>query len=146
MTLSYAEYLKNTFVIIPVYNEKTMIGRVVEDLLPLGCTIVVVDDGSQEDIKVEIGKFNEIIYLRHKVNLGQGAAIQTGIDYALQQGASLFITFDADGQHSASDIPAMIVPLICGDADIVLASRFLINGSHNASILKQALSKNWQVG
>jgi glycosyltransferase involved in cell wall biosynthesis len=141
LTLSYPEYFKKTFIIIPVYNEKVMIGRVVEDLLPLGCSLVVVDDGSQEDIKTEMRKFKDVFYIRHKVNLGQGAALQTGIDYALQQGAVFFITFDADGQHSADDIPALMVPLISGDADMVLASRFLIKGSHNAPILKQVLLK-----
>lgn len=141
MTQSYQEYLTKTFIIIPVYNEKAMIRKVVEELLPFGCSIIVIDDGSQEDIKTEVEKFKEVTYLRHKVNLGQGAAIQTGIDYALQQGALFFITFDADGQHSVDDIPAMIVPLISGDADIVLASRFLIKGSHNAPLLKQLLLK-----
>jgi polyprenyl-phospho-N-acetylgalactosaminyl synthase len=141
LTQSYQEYLRKTSVIIPVYNEKAVIRSVVEELIPFGCSIVVVDDGSQQDIKAEVGKFKEVMYLRHKANLGQGAAIQTGIDYALQQGALFFITFDADGQHSVDDIPAMIVPLISGDADIVLASRFLVKGSHNAPILKQALLK-----
>jgi glycosyltransferase involved in cell wall biosynthesis len=116
-----------------------MVGSVISQLIPLGCLIVVVDDGSTEEIQPELLTSPRVVYIRHKVNLGQGAAIQTGIDYALKQGASWFITFDADGQHSVDDIPVMLQPLLDQEADIVLASRFLARGSHNASARKQVL-------
>jgi len=134
-------HLKRTFIIIPAFNEKAVIGRVVEDLLPLGFPIIVVDDGSSEDLRTQVTRENKIICIRHKVNLGQGAALQTGIDFALKQGASWFVTFDADGQHSVEDIPAMLAPLFMEQADIVLASRFLTKGSHNAPIIKQLILK-----
>ena len=137
----YSDPLRRTFIIIPAYNENNIIGRVVEELLPLGCTIVVVDDGSSESLKTQFEGNKQIFYVRHKVNLGQGAALQTGIDFALKQGASWFITFDADGQHSAKDIPAVLAPLFMEQADIVLASRFLTRGSHNAPFIKKMILK-----
>ncbi len=137
----YNDHLGKTFIIIPAFNEKAVIGRVVDDLLPLGCRIIVVDDGSSEEFRTQVTMHNEIIYIRHKVNLGQGAALQTGIDFALKQGASWFVTFDADGQHSVSDIPAMLAPLLLEQADVVLASRFLTKGSHNAPVIKKLILK-----
>lgn len=114
---------------------------VVEELLHFGYTIIVVDDGSSEDSRSEVEGFKKVIYLRHKVNLGQGAALQTGIDFALRHDAGYLITFDADGQHCAKDIPTILTPLLSDEADVVLASRFLIKGSHNASLLKQVVLK-----
>jgi glycosyltransferase involved in cell wall biosynthesis len=134
-------YYKKTFIIIAAFNEKAVIRKVVEELLPFGFPVIVVDDGSAEDIGSEVKGLDNVIYLKHKVNLGQGAALQTGIDFALQQGAGYLVTFDADGQHCAADIPAILVPLINNEADIVLASRFLTAGSHNASIVKQLVLK-----
>ena len=137
----YSDPLGRTFIIIPAFNEKDTIGRVVDELLPFGCSIVVVDDGSSEGLGTQFAKHNRVYYIRHKVNLGQGAALQTGIDFALKRGALWFITFDADGQHSAKDIPAILAPLFMEQADVVLASRFLAKGSHNAPIIKQLVLK-----
>ena len=72
--MSNRDYYTKTFIIIPAYNEKTSISKVLEDLSTLRCSIVVVDDGSLDDIKEEVKKYKQVIYLRHKVNLGQGAA------------------------------------------------------------------------
>ncbi len=135
------DYYRKTFIIIPAYNEKAAIGSVLQDLSALGCPIVVVDDGSPENIKEEVKKYEPVIYLRHKANLGQGAALQTGIDFALGQGAVYIVSFDADGQHSAADIPVLLDPVFNGEADIVLASRFLVKGHHNASFLKEMVLK-----
>jgi polyprenyl-phospho-N-acetylgalactosaminyl synthase len=71
--------------------------------------------------------------LRHKINLGQGAALQTGIDFALKYNPSYIVTFDADGQHSADDIDKLLEPLQNNEADITLGSRFLKPGLHNAA-------------
>lgn len=135
------EYCKKTFIIIPAFNEKAVVRMVLEQILEFEFPVIVVDDGSSEDIRSEVECLKEVIYLRHKVNLGQGAALQTGIDFALQQGADYLITFDADGQHCAADIPAVLTPLLNDETDVVLASRFLIKGSHNASPLKQVVLK-----
>jgi len=131
----------NTFIIIPAYNEKGAISKVLDDLAILRCPIVVVDDGSLENIKEQVTKHKNVFYIRHKVNLGQGAALQTGIDFALRQGATYLVSFDADGQHSVEDIPAILDPVFNDEADIVLASRFLAKGHHNAPFLKMIVLK-----
>jgi glycosyltransferase involved in cell wall biosynthesis len=128
------------FVIIPFYNENTVIRQVINDLLPLQYQLVIVDDGSTVS-PVGIILYNKIHFLRHKVNLGQGAAIQTGIDYALSKEALWIITFDADGQHQASDIQQLILPVINGEADITIASRFLEKSKHNASAGRKLILK-----
>ena len=86
--------------------------------------IVVVDDGSKDNTYSEIKK-QKVHALRHIINRGQGASLQTGIDYALKQGADIIITFDADGQHRVEDIPEMIKPIINNECDATLGSRFL---------------------
>jgi glycosyltransferase involved in cell wall biosynthesis len=85
--------------------------------------VVVVDDGSA-DATAELAARAGAEVLRHPINLGQGAALQTGIDYALLGGASHVVTFDADGQHRAEDIAALIAALSAHDADFALGSRF----------------------
>ena len=132
---------KKIFIIIPVYNEKPVIRKVIEELIPFGYTILVIDDGSTDDIKSELDALARVIYIRHKANLGQGAALQTGIDYALSCHADFLVSFDADGQHTAADIPRILQPLIDNEADVVLASRFLVKGSHNASVFRQLVLK-----
>jgi glycosyltransferase involved in cell wall biosynthesis len=63
--------------------------------------------------------------LRHVINRGQGAALQTGIDFALRQGGAILVTFDADGQHVVDDIARLVEPIQQSRADVVLGSRFL---------------------
>ncbi len=126
----------NVFLIIPVYNEKKeVLEKTVHELLKAGYSIVVIDDGSKE--KIVFPNQSSVFVLRHSMNLGQGAALQTGIHFALDRGAQYIISFDADGQHSAADIPAMLLPLQNNSADITLASRFLKGGNHNASFLRK---------
>jgi polyprenyl-phospho-N-acetylgalactosaminyl synthase len=115
---------KSVFVIIPAYNEGQVIRGVIEPLIEAGYGIVVVDDASADDSQTMLSAL-PIHYLRHAVNLGQGAALQTGMTYAVQQGAEYIIHFDADGQHHPEDIPSLLEPLVRGDADIVFGSRFL---------------------
>jgi len=113
----------DVFIIIPCYNEQAVLRETVNGLLPLNVRVVLVDDGSTMPVrKVVDGLPVEI--LRHPINLGQGAALQTGMDYALQKGAQAVIHFDADGQHQADDIPRFLEALDQG-ADVVLGSRFL---------------------
>jgi glycosyltransferase involved in cell wall biosynthesis len=83
---------------------------------------VVVDDGSPDDTAAA-ARMPGATVLRHAINLGQGAALQTGIDLALRRGAKHIVTFDADGQHSVEDIPELIAALATND--IALGSRFL---------------------
>lgn len=130
----------NVFVIIPVFNEKKeVLVQTIRELQKASYPIVVVNDASDNDINLP--GFGIIYSLRHAVNLGQGAALQTGIEFALQKKAKYLVTFDADGQHSSSDIPALLLPIQNNEADITLASRFLRPGHHNASFSRQLLLK-----
>jgi glycosyltransferase involved in cell wall biosynthesis len=115
-------------VVIPAFNEATSLGAVVGDLRRRGPNVVVVDDGSTDEtsrVALETGA----VLLRHRVNLGQGAALQTGITYALRQGALRIGTFDADGQHRADDLLALLDALEPSVAEVALGSRFLGAGA-----------------
>ena len=74
-----------------------------------------------------------IYYLRHRINMGQGAALQTGIDFAKKKGAKYFVTFDADGQHDSNDIAGMVELIEKEKSDIVFGSRFLAGSKTNVS-------------
>jgi len=116
--------MRELLVIIPAFNEAVIIPTVVEQLCSSGYDVVVVDDGSNDDTglcALEAGA----ILIRHPVNLGQGAALQTGIEFGLRSGYSLLVTFDADGQHDPSDISLMKLKMLETGADVVLGSRFL---------------------
>lgn len=115
---------KQIIVVIPTYNESKVLRRVVHDVCALGCRVVVVDDGSHEAAR-KVLQGLPVVVLRHEVNLGQGAAIQTGLSYSLKQDVKVVVTFDSDGQHRAKDIPALVEPILAGKADVVLGSRFL---------------------
>lgn len=112
----------DVWIVIPAYNEAGMIGRVIADLGSLGHRIVVVDDGSRDATAARAREVGAVL-VRHPINLGQGAALQTGIDFALRQDARAIVTFDADGQHRVTDIPRLLESL--RDADFALGSRFL---------------------
>jgi glycosyltransferase involved in cell wall biosynthesis len=110
-------------VVIPAYNEAEAVGPVVAELVARGHRTIVVDDGSR-DGTADAARRNGAVVLRHSVNRGQGAALQTGIAYALRRGADVIVTFDSDGQHAAEDVDALVAPLLAGRADVVLGSRF----------------------
>lgn len=114
--------VRDVWVVIAAFNEAAVIRSVVGEVVAAGWPVVVVDDGSR-DATAAAARMAGVVVLRHAVNLGQGAALQTGIDYALRRGAARIVTFDADGQHRVEDIPALLEAL--GDADIALGSRFL---------------------
>jgi glycosyltransferase involved in cell wall biosynthesis len=115
----------DTWVIIPLYNEEKVIGDVVAQVLTAFDQVVCVDDGST-DSSAEIAARAGARVVRHALNLGQGAALQTGFDYALSDPAMRYIlTFDADGQHQIEDAVGMVERLRAGEADVVFGSRFL---------------------
>ncbi|MFD5225009.1 glycosyltransferase family 2 protein [Microbacterium sp. NPDC058342] len=114
-----------TWVVIPLYNEESVIGDVIAGLLPHFPHIVCVDDGSR-DSSAAVAEAAGAILLRHPINLGQGAALQTGITYALSQPeCDLIVTFDADGQHRVEDAIGMVALAREDDLGIVFGSRFL---------------------
>lgn len=111
------------YVVIPAYNEASMIGRVVREARAYVPHVLVVDDGST-DGTAEAAAAAGAAVVRHGINLGQGAALQTGFDYALSRAAGVIVTFDADGQHDPADIPLLLAALEKEQADIALGSRF----------------------
>jgi len=112
-------------VIIPVYNEGSVVASVIDSVHKHFQTIICVDDGSADNSADEILRSGAVL-VRHPINLGAGAATQTGIDYALRNTkAQYFITFDADGQHHTKDAVKMLSYLKKHDIDIVFGSRFL---------------------
>ena len=116
--------LQDVFVVVAAYNEDTVISDVLYDLLKVVPNVIVVDDGSTDNTyrtACRLAKWT----LRHPINRGQGAALQTGISFALQQDARVIVTFDADGQHSSLDIPRLVELLGREQCDIALGSRFL---------------------
>lgn len=119
-----AEALDGSFVVIAAFNEAAVVRETVESVLSLGAHVVVVDDASTDDSSERLRDL-PIHLLRHSANLGQGAALQTGIDYALERGARYIVTFDADGQHHAEDIPRLLNALVEKSLDVVIGSRFL---------------------
>ena len=114
----------DVWIVVPALNEASIIGDVIADVRSVFPHVVCVDDGSRDetgDVALRAGAH----VVRHPVNLGQGAAIQTGVEYARRQpGASTFATFDADGQHRVKDVIRMIDRLSTEKADLVIGTRF----------------------
>lgn len=115
---------EQTFVVIAAYNEQEMIGQVVRAVAPLVRGVIVVDDGSVDGSADRAFAAGATV-LSHPLNLGQGAALQTGIEYALRKGAEYIVTFDADGQHAPDDIAGAVETLKRSEVDVLLGSRFL---------------------
>jgi glycosyltransferase involved in cell wall biosynthesis len=113
-----------TTIVIAAYNEGSSIAEVVRELVSSYPHVVVVDDGS-EDATADEARAAGATVLTHFVNRGQGAALQTGITYAVADGADYIVTFDADGQHDMADLPALLEPIDRGQVEICLGSRFL---------------------
>lgn len=134
---------KNAAIIIPVYNEAQVIRQVVDDVLKHFKYVICVNDGSRDNSSIEILKTNARL-VEHPINMGQGAALQTGIEFAREfSDIKYFITFDADGQHRITDAQAMLKELEGDKYDIILGSRFLGNTigmkKSKALILKMAV-------
>lgn len=109
--------------VIPAYNEGAKVGDVVRTVTPFA-KVVVVDDGSVDETGAHaLGAGAHVLTM--PINRGQGAALQTGIEYAVQEGAARIITFDADGQHQVDDALRMAARLDSDGLDVVLGSRFL---------------------
>lgn len=117
--------IKKCAVIIPAFNEGPMIRNTIIDVLKVFSNVIVVDDGSDDDTLSNIKDLN-IDFLSHAINLGQGAALQTGISYALRNpNVEFLITFDADGQHSTDSALQLFEHAAKNGLDVVLGSRFL---------------------
>lgn len=115
---------RDTVVVVAAYREAAVVGDVVRELRRWLPRVIVVDDGSPDDTAAEARAAGAQV-LRHAINLGQGAALQTGISAALRQAAEIIVTFDADGQHRPQDAWALADAVRRGEGDLVLGSRFL---------------------
>ncbi len=115
----------HVYIVIPAKNEAPRIGKVIEKSLALGYrNIVVINDGSHDDTAKIAGE-HPVVVLNHLVNLGPGAATQTGIEYAVEDGAKVIVTIDADHQQFPEDIAKLVTELESQKVDVVIGSRFL---------------------
>lgn len=112
------------WVIVPAFEESAVIAATLRGIRSAVSNIVVVDDGSRDETGL-VARSSGAFVVTHPINLGQGAALQTGIDFALRRGAEYLCTFDADGQHDPATIETMLERMIESGADVALASRFL---------------------
>ena len=106
-------------IIIPAYNEESQLGSVIKKALPYG-NVIVVDDGSV-DSTPKIAKENGAHLLQHLINMGKGAALKTGCEYAIKKNSTTLIAMDADAQHDPADIPRFLEKL--KESDIVFGHR-----------------------
>ncbi|NJL14286.1 MAG: glycosyltransferase family 2 protein [Microscillaceae bacterium] len=116
---------QKVFFIIPTYNDFSKLPAICKAIQARGFECVIVDDGSEMDNHL-LMKISDVFLLRHLQNLGQGAALQTGMNFAILKEATVLVHFDADGQHSLHDAFKMIALLQEEKLDIILGSRFLL--------------------
>lgn len=112
------------FCVIPALNEEKKIVKVVNEASRYVDKVIVVNDGSDDQTATVLKKTDAIV-LNHIINRGQGASLQTGNEFALQNGADIVVHFDADGQFLATEIDEVVKPLLNNEYDIVFGSRFL---------------------
>jgi len=130
----------SAWIVIPLYNEASVVGTVIRELRAYFTHVVCVDDGSS-DGSAEAARTAGALIVQHPINLGQGAALQTGIEFALSHAACEFvITFDADGQHRVVDAVAMLALARAEDVAIVFGSRFLDDRT-NPGFVKRVMLK-----
>jgi len=114
----------NLWIVVPAYNEEPRLEQSLTTLVGGPWNVVVVDDGSTDRTN-EIARRFPVWVLKHPVNCGQGAALKTGFDFAVDKGAEVIVTYDADGQHDPREIGALVAPIINGEVEVTLGSRFL---------------------
>lgn len=131
---------KTIFFIIPAFNEEDIIYDVVKPIINEGYSVTVVDDCSSDNT-AKLAENAGAIIIKHPINLGQGASLQTGIEYALTMSAKFIVTFDSDGQHRLEDAEKMIFEILKNNYDIILGSRFLKIKPKNIPISRKILLK-----
>lgn len=125
--------------LIPAYNESRNIAKVISEAANHVTSIVVIDDGSQDDT-AKIAESTGVKVIRHIHNMGKGAALKTGFIECLKQNPDFVVTIDADGQHDPAEIPNLLKPLEEGRADVVIGSRFVNNSSAIPTYRRAGLS------
>jgi polyprenyl-phospho-N-acetylgalactosaminyl synthase len=124
--------------VIPAFNEIKGIAKVVRSVLPYFDQVVVVDDGSSDNT-AQAARQNGALVLVHLKNRGQGAALETGNEYARRTGADIVVHYDGDGQFCPEDIPLMLAPVVSGEADMVFGSRFMGKESNMPPFKKKVI-------
>lgn len=124
--------------VVPAYNEEKNISLVISKLKSFVNEIIIVDDASR-DQTFQIASQTDAIVVRHIINRGQGAALRTGTQLALDRGADIIVHFDADDQFQASEIPEILAPILNNEADAVLGSRFLSKKSNLPKLKKNLI-------
>ncbi|WP_022867687.1 glycosyltransferase family 2 protein [Schaalia vaccimaxillae] len=133
--------LDQVWAVVPLFNEEAVIGAVVTDLKTHIPNVLCVDDGSSDASARQAASAGAYV-AQHPINLGQGAALQTGFDWVLSQtDAQYVVTFDADGQHSSADALTMVTQAQTQDLAFVLGSRFLTNQKTEMSALRRLVLK-----
>lgn len=131
---------EDTWLVVPLFNEEEVIGEVIAEARKTFPNVVCIDDGSSDGSADQAALAGAVV-VSHPINLGQGAALQTGITYVLRQPeAQYLVTFDSDGQHRVEDAAAMVDRLRADEADVVLGSRFL-DGRTQPGRLKKIVLK-----
>ncbi len=113
----------SVWIVVPAYREGARLGSALDKLCERFPNVIVVDDGSDDDTS-QVASQYPVCLLRHAFNRGQGAALQTGFDYAIGKGGKIVVSFDGDGQHQVEDIERLIKPIARGEVDVTLGSRF----------------------
>jgi glycosyltransferase involved in cell wall biosynthesis len=124
--------------IVPAFNEAKNIGRVIDELRAFdgGFDVVVVSDGST-DATAEVARAHGAHVVKLPFNLGIGGAVQTGFRYASENGYELAVRCDGDGQHDPSELPKVLAPVLAGEADIVVGSRFTGDEGYRSSAARR---------
>ena len=131
----------DVWLVVPLYNEGSVIAGVVTEARRTFANVVCVDDGSHDDSVVQAERAGAVV-IRHPVNLGQGAALQTGFDYAKTDPRMRYVvTYDADGQHQIDDVIAMVRRARENDLQVIFGSRFLDDERVSATGLKKLVLK-----
>jgi glycosyltransferase involved in cell wall biosynthesis len=130
--------LSRRIAIVPALNEERSIGRVIDEIRAFdpGFDIVVVDDGSV-DRTAAVAAERGAHVVRLPFNLGIGGAMQTGYRYAFEHGFELAVQIDGDGQHDPAELPAILAPVLSGEADMVVGSRFAGSGGYRVPLLRR---------
>jgi glycosyltransferase involved in cell wall biosynthesis len=126
--------------IVPAYNEEGAVGRVVAELRAFDASldVVVVDDGSADGTSAAAAAAGAAV-VRLPYNLGIGGAVQTGFKFALERGYDVAVRLDGDGQHDPAELPKLLAPLLAGEADVVVGSRFVDGrGGYDPGLARRA--------
>ena len=130
---------EDVWLVVPLYNEASVIAEVLREARETFPNVVCVDDGSRDDSAARAAEAGAVV-VRHPVNLGQGAALQTGLAYAVSDPDMRYVvTYDADGQHQVHDVVVMVDRIRQGDVRVVFGSRFLDERTQASALKKLVL-------